>query len=167
MLAFADLGLGTGLMNAISGAYGSDEREAACQYVSSAFFMLTGLAILLQLCFALIYPWVPWGRAFKLTSPRAIAEAGPAVAVFMSCFALDILSGIVERVRLGYQEGFVNNLWDCLGSLLGLGAVLVVIYLKAGLPWLVLALVGAPMLATTANGVLLLGFEKPWLRPRW
>ena len=41
------------------------------------------------------------------------------------------------------------------------------IYLKAGLPWLVLAVAGAPVLANTVNGWLQFQVHRPWLKPRW
>lgn len=43
ILVFADLGLGNGLLNAVSEANGRDDREAAREYMSSAFFMLSRL----------------------------------------------------------------------------------------------------------------------------
>jgi O-antigen/teichoic acid export membrane protein len=35
-MSFADLGIGNGLMNAISEAYGKDDRKLAREYVTSA-----------------------------------------------------------------------------------------------------------------------------------
>lgn len=40
MMGFADLGMGLGLMNAVSEAHGQEDRLAAERYVSSGFFML-------------------------------------------------------------------------------------------------------------------------------
>src|SRR5215213_8385074 len=56
MLALADLGTGNGLLTAISEAHGKDDREEARRYVSSAFFMLSGIALSLAALFAVIYP---------------------------------------------------------------------------------------------------------------
>ena len=167
MLVFADLGMGNGLMNAVSEANGKEDREAAHEYVSSAFFMLFGVGVTLPVCFALLYPRISWLRVFNISSPQAVGEAGPATAVFFACFVLNIPLGVVERVRMGYQEGFTNSLWSGFGSLLGLAGVLLVIHLEAGLPWLVLAMAGAPVLANLLNGAVLFGFQKPWLRPNW
>ena len=47
-------------MNAVSEANGKDDRELATRYVSSAFFMLSGVSLLLLIIFAIVYPWVPW-----------------------------------------------------------------------------------------------------------
>jgi O-antigen/teichoic acid export membrane protein len=74
---------------------------------------------------------------------------------------------VVRQVQLGYQEGFLNSLWESGGKVLGLLGLLLVVYLKGGLVWLVLAVAGAPALACLLNSLLLFGFRRPWLRPRW
>ena len=51
--------------------------------------------------------------------------------------------------------------------MLGLMGILLAIYLRAGLPWLVLAMSGPPALASLANGAILFGVRRPWLLPRW
>jgi O-antigen/teichoic acid export membrane protein len=167
ILSFADLGIGNGLLNAIAESHGRNDRDAARHYVSSAFFMLTGLALLLGSLFALVYPRVSWRAVFNVSTPEAIAEAGPATAVFVGCFLASIPLGIVQRIQRGYQEGFIDSSWIAAGKLIGLGTVLLVIWLKGGLPWLVLALAGGPALALLLNNMVLFGVSRPWLRPRW
>jgi O-antigen/teichoic acid export membrane protein len=167
MLAFADLGLGNGLMNVLSEANGRDDREAARHYVSSALFLLVLVALMLAVGFTAAYPRVPWRKVFNVSSPQAVTEAGPALAVFVACFVINIPLGVIQRVQLGYQEGFANGLWNGLGSLLELASVLLAVHLKAGLPWLVLAMAGAPVVANGANGVVLFGFQRRWLLPGW
>jgi O-antigen/teichoic acid export membrane protein len=58
-------------------------------------------------------------------------------------------------------------MWESLGKVLGLLGLLLVIYLKAGLLWLVLAMTGAPLVAVLGNGAVLFGHHRPWLRLRW
>ena len=132
----------------------------------SASFMLTGIAALLALVFALLYPFVPWPELFNVSSPDAVAEAGPAVAVFVAFFILNIPLGVVSRIQIGYQESYTNSIWQGLGNVLSLLMLLVVIHYHGSLAWLVLALVGAPALATAINGANLFG-RRLWLLPRW
>ncbi len=166
MMGFADLGMGLGLMNAVSEAHGQEDPLAAERYVSSGFFMLAAVALVLLAGFALAYPAISWPRVFNVHSQQAIREAGPAIAVFIGCFAANLPLGVVRNVQHGYQEGFINNLWESAGKLLGLLGLLLVIYLQAGLVWLVLALTGAPAVALLLNNLELFGYRRPWLRPR-
>jgi O-antigen/teichoic acid export membrane protein len=165
-LGFADLGIGGGVINSVSEAHGKDDARLAGEYVSSAFFMLFSLAVLLGLVFLIFFPRISWTWVFNVSSPLARAELGPAVFVFILCFLFSLPLGVVQRVQIGYQEGFVNNLWQIGASLLSLALLLAVISLKAGLPWLVLALAGAPTFITLVNGISLFGHRRPWLLPK-
>jgi O-antigen/teichoic acid export membrane protein len=167
MLSFADLGIGNGLLNWISEANGKDDRSLAQRGVSSCFYMLAGIGAALLLVFFAMYGRIDWPSLLKLTSPKAVAEAGPVTAVLAVCFALNLPLGIVNRIQLGYQQGFVNSLWTGAGNLLALAGVLTAVYFRAGLPWLVGAIAGAPLLALLLNGIVLFSVQRPWLIPRW
>lgn len=166
MLTFADFGLGNGLMNASADAYGRDDRAAAQRAVSSAFLILTALAIAGGGGFALLYGIVPWAALANVSTTTAIVEAGPTVVVFFFCFAVNLPLGLAQRIQYGRQEGFEASLWGALGSLIALGGLVVAIQVRAGLPWLVLALAGGPVVATALNGLVLFTRRHPELRPR-
>ncbi len=165
LLGFADFGMGNGLLTAIGAAHGRGDRDAARRNVSSAFFMLSGVAALIALTFTLSYPWLDWGRAFNVSSPIARREAGPTVAVLAAFLCLNMPLGTVQRVQQGYQEGFASNLWGVAGNVLSLMALLVAIALKGGLPWLALAMSGGPAVSVLLNWVVFFGRSRRWLFP--
>lgn len=166
-LTFTDMGLGNGLLNAVSKANGLDDRDDAAKAISSAFFMLSGIALSLLAIFWITYPYIHWDRIFNVTSDLAISESGPTMMVLVLVFLINMPLGIIRRIQMGYQEGYKNQLWLSGGAILGLIGVLVAIYLKAGLPWLVLGITGGPLFATLMNGTNLFVFSRPWLIPRW
>lgn len=165
-LAFADLGVGNGLLNVVSEAHGQNDRELAIKAVSSAFVVLSAIALLFGLTFALSYAFIPWAGLFNVTSALAQQEVGPAVAIFFACFLLNLPLGIVQRIQMGYQEGYYNNIWQAAGAILGLVGVLLCIQFNLGLPAMVAAFAGAPLLATLLNGAHLWGKRYPHLRPQ-
>ena len=166
LMGFADLGMGNGLLNRIASSHGRDDRDEARRYVSSAFVMLAGIALLIAIGFAVAYRFIDWPRVFNVTSPLARAEAGPAVVVFVAFLCVNMPLDTVQRVQQGYQEGFISHLWSIAGSLLALMALLAVIFAKAGLPWLVAAMSGGPALAMILNWLSVFLYSRPWLFPR-
>lgn len=166
LLVFADFGIGNGLLNAISASDGKNDQQAAVSHVSTGFFVLLFVALFGAFTLWLLYPLVPWQRIFNLRSPTAVREAGPATAIFIVCFLAQLPLGVVQRIQLGYQEGFFTQLWSAAGNLLGLAGLLAVIRFHVGLPFLVLAVAGAPVLAGLLNTVTVFGFQRPWLKPR-
>lgn len=151
MLAFADMGLGNGILNAVAREHGRGDRVAMRRTVSSGYLMLSGIAILILVGFSCAYSFVPWYKLFNAGSTEARAQAGPALAVFITCFALSIPASVVQKVQIGLQQSFMNSLWQAGGSLLGLVSMLIVIWMQGSLAMLVLALVSAPLVAAVAN----------------
>jgi O-antigen/teichoic acid export membrane protein len=167
MMSFADLGIGAGLLTSLSQANGTGDRETAQKYVSSAFFVLLGTACFLLGVVGLFRSLIPWPRVFNVTSALAAREAGPAVFIFLTCFISNIPLDIVQRTQTGYQEGFETNLWMMAGSLVGFSCLLTAMHFKAGLPWLVLAMSGGPVIVLLGNWAHEFGWVRPWLLPRW
>lgn len=165
-LGFADFGLGNGLANAISEANGRDDRQYARRQVSCAFFLLLGIAVSLIGMACAVCPMIPWASVYGTHTVLAGGEAGPATALLIVCAALNMPLGTVLRVQMGYQEAYIGDLWNALGNLLALAAVVSAVKLNCGLPVLVFGLAGAPLLTTATNWVLEFGIRKPWLRPK-
>jgi O-antigen/teichoic acid export membrane protein len=167
ILGFADFGIGNGVLNAVAEAHGKEDVTGIRRSVESGLVLLAGIAALGITVFVCLYPWVDWGRLFNVASDGARRESAPAMAVFVGCFAFSLPLGVVQRLQLGLQEGFLSNLWLLVGSVSGLAGVLLAIHFQGGLPWLILALAGAPVLASLANTLVFFGWMRPDLRPRF
>jgi O-antigen/teichoic acid export membrane protein len=167
MASFADFGVGNGVLNTVAKAFGRDDLAEVRKAVSSGFAILSTIATLLLLLFFSIFGLVNWGDFFRVTSSQARLEAGPALAVFATCFALNIFMDVVQRVQLGLQQGYRYSLWQLCGSTMGFIGVLCGIWLHVSLPVLVVAIAGAPIFATTLNAIHFFGIVRPDLRPKW
>lgn len=167
MLAFADLGMGNGLLNAVAAANGREDVPQIRRLVSSAAVVFAVISGVLLVFFACIYPWVSWGRLFNVNTALASQEAGPAVAIFLTCFALSIPVGIVQRVQMALQLGYMSSLWQCAASVAGLMGVLWAIHVEASLPVLVAAFMGLPLVVGGVNALYFFGWVQPQIRPRW
>jgi O-antigen/teichoic acid export membrane protein len=167
LLGFADLGLGNGLLTILAASHGKEDREEARRDISSAFFLLLAIGVGLLVGFAVAARFVPWARIYNVESDIASRECLGATAALAACFAASLPLGVVQRVQHGYQEGFAVHLWQAGGNVLGLALLLVAIRSEAGLPWLVLALTGSPLVATLISWAPELLIKRPWLLPSW
>ena len=165
MLSFADLGMGNGLLNAVAQAHGREDVDMLRSYVSSGFVILSVIALLFVIAFAVAYPIFDWNWLFKASGEVARQEAGPAVAVFLGIFAVNLPLSIVSKVQAGLQQSFNASLWQGAGSILALISMLVVIHLELGLPWLVFAALGGPAVTALCNTVYYFGKVRKDLRP--
>src|SRR5579862_1464035 len=163
LVGWADLGIGNGLISEMAAALGRDDPAAAARAVSTAFFALLGLAVVLAALFATVYPFIPWPSIFNIAG-RTASEVGAAAAAFAAGVLISMPLGVVQRAQIGMQEAFVASAWRALGSVLGLAGVVIAVLAGASLPYLVLAVSVAPALALAGNGAFLFR-RRPWLRP--
>ena len=164
LLGFTDLGIGNSLLNGVAHAAGREDRTLIRANVSSGVAMLLAVSAGFGLLFAAAYSFIPWDRVFNVASAGALDEAGPAAAALVGCFLVGMPAGAFQQIRLGLQEGYINAIFVAVGNIGGLALVVWAIQMRLGLPWLVLAMAGAPLFATLVNGLTLLA-RSPWLRP--
>lgn len=167
MAGFADFGIGNGVLNTVSTAFGKDDWEGIRGAISSGIAVLTLIGAALLVLFFSIYRFVDWGNLFRATTVAARAEAGPAMLVFVVCFALNIPLDVVQRTQLGLQQGFLTNLWEMFSSVLILVGILAVVHFHLSLAALVVAFAGAPVLGTWMNAGYFFGVSRPDLLPQW
>ena len=148
MAAFADFGVGNGVLNTVAKAFGQDDVFGMRRAISSGFAILCLIATTVLVGFFAVYPFVNWAHVFRVVSPVAMAEAGPALIVFSVSFALNIAFDTVQRVQMGIQQGYRHGRWQMVGSLTGLVGVLAGIWFHVGLPVVVMAIAGARVVAT-------------------
>lgn len=165
LLSFTDLGVGNGLINAVTRAIARSDLADARRQVSSAFMILMLVAAGVGILFVLTYPVVSWARVFAVSSTLAVSEAGPGMAAWVACFLLGLPLSVAAQVRLGRQEGYFVHMLSVGGNLVAVAALLIVILTRQGLPALVFAMAGPPLLAMGLNWVLLFGRHAAALRP--
>jgi len=167
MLAFADFGIGNGLLSAVAEASGRDDLEAIRRYISSGFAILIAIAVcMLLLFFATAYPLVDWPHVFNVHTPTAQAEAAPAIAALVLCVAGSVSALVVPRVELALQHGFIYNVWVTIGQLASISAIWLVSIKHGSVPLLILALSGIPQVVSGINGLFFFHRNRQY-RPSW
>src|SRR5438128_5875155 len=164
-LSVTDLGLAASLTNALGKAQAEDAHALGQRLVSSALLMLSLIGFANLIAGNALAPRIAALLFPNLQSPVARAEIVPAVMIALSIFALNLPLLVSSRVLAAHQESALANLWNIAGSLGNLAALLVVIWFRGGLPWLVFGCFGFGLAANIACAAWLFGFHKPWLRP--
>jgi O-antigen/teichoic acid export membrane protein len=168
VLAFADLGIGNGLVNTVARHAAQDDATAIRVCLSSAAALLGAVALGWVAALALAYPLVGWDRAFPNASDAAVAEFGPSMAMVIACVSLGLPFAAILRVQAALQRGYAAQAWLLATSLASLAAVVVLARAGAPLAWMALVFAGIPVLANALNAGLFFGSHATW-RPaaRW
>ena len=166
MLGFADFGLGNGILNAVAHDSGRNDYRGIHQSVSNGMIMLAAIGLLVLAAFLAIYPHVPWPAVFNVETELAARESGPVVLVLVVCFIATLPLAATHKIQLGLQQGYWGNLWEAVGSIVGLIGVVVATSLQAGLPWIALAMAGAPVVFRAVNTFVFFAYREIALRPR-
>lgn len=165
-LYVANLGFsGNALINALAEAHGKDDRQLEQELVATAFWSLIGLAALLSVIFAAVFPMISWPTLFNVSPSVSLSELHWAVILSLASFVLMFPLNIGYTIYQGYQAGYIGNIWSMVGSALSLVALVGVTRIRGGLIHLVVALFGVRLLVLLANLAYLFYRQYPWLRP--
>ncbi|WFE61023.1 oligosaccharide flippase family protein [Micromonospora sp. WMMD712] len=165
MAAFADLGLGAGLMTKLAPCYASGDTARARGYVSTAYAVLAAVAVTLGVLLWSLAWLVPWTSLFNVAGVVDPGETRAVVLICLTSFLVNIPLALVVRVQYAYQQVGESNLWQGAGALATVPLVLLVARLGLPAVAVVAAASAGPLLANLANSAWVYGRRMPALRP--
>lgn len=166
-LGLLDLGLTSGLINALAESHGRGDRDAAASYVSTAAIVLTVIAAIVICGLMIAGRRVAWDIVFAAKGVAPNDRIGLSVLAAAGAFAVGMPLAIVTQVYAAYQKAYVSNVFVAMGALITLLAVWLATRLALSLPGVILAFSAGPFLATLANGIVLTTRDMPWVRVAW
>ncbi len=165
-LAVTDFGLGNALTSSLSSAYGRDDAHGAGELVSTGFWALSAIALVLLGVGAFAWRRVDWPNLLNVRSAQAVGEVGPAMGLAFALFCLASPLAMVDRVYTSRQQGAVGNAWGAAANVATLAAIVAATRTRGGLVALVAATSGASLAVKLASAAWLFA-RRPELRPRW
>lgn len=165
-LQLADFGIVNGLTNALAEAHGRDDTESACSYISTAFAATALVTIFCLPIIMLLALWLPWGGILNISDVSLVQLASRCFLVAGVVFLVGLPLSVINRVFIAYQLGYVTNVSQIVSSLFSLVGLLISIWLKLSVPWLVLLVSSGPMLGNLALCAIA-GRYLPWYRIKW
>ena len=124
MAAFADFGLGNGLMTKLSRCYSNGDFDQARRYTSSAYFTMGSIAATACLVLILAADNVPWSQLFNSDGRVGSADTRNVGLICLLAFLVNIPLSLVIRVQYAFQMVGQSNSWQAGGSLASLAATM-------------------------------------------
>lgn len=167
ILAFADFGLGNGLVTKVAGSAELDDRPETVRLISSGM-LLIGIVASLVAILGLVTAWMlPWSDILNAPETIGSNEASAVITIVVLAYALTLPLALVQKVQLAFQEGFHNALWQALGNGLALCGIAVGVLTNRGLPFFVFAWLAGQLGSLVSQATWYFGHRRPWLRPLW
>lgn len=164
LLGFTDLGVGNGVLNAVTRSLAAHKPAQARREISSAVILLGAIVLVIGFVLAGSAPLVAWERLIGVNGVIR-DEARSALAIAFTCFLAGLPVSIASQVRHARQEGWTVHVAAAIGNVAAIGALLLVTTTGGGLPQLAIAMSVPPLLAAIANSVVLFRRDAPELAP--
>lgn len=164
MTAFADFGIGNGMLNAIATANARDDHEELRKTVSSGVFLLTGLAGVFAAVLYILFPRLgPMVLDSELPAATAkLATGGLAVFATYAILSMPLSTG--DRIATALQEGFALHFIRACILILTLGVVHATILGRGDFVALCVASVAPGLLGYCLTWWFVM-WNRPWLQP--
>jgi O-antigen/teichoic acid export membrane protein len=166
-MSIANAGLVPGLTRGIAISVASDDRASQERYLSSAFFLISGIASVLLALLVIVLWGLPVESLFGNRYADYTGEIRRGLLWLGLIFILRLTLSVVEAARQGYQEQYINNLSMVGGNALSMVLLFTVAYYWPTIVGMTVAIYGTIVLAQLLNGVHLVGFSRSFLVPRF
>jgi O-antigen/teichoic acid export membrane protein len=166
MVAFADLGLGNGLMTRLAPLCTSGDHATARRLISTSSAILSTAAIISVGVLFGLSQIVPWASLLNVEGNVDAGQTGDITLVCLTAFLLNIPASLVTRVQYAYQMVGTSNVWQSIGNLTSLALAGVAVACHLGPVAIVTGAISGPLAINVINGVWLFCFRMPALAPR-
>ena len=108
-LGLFDMGLGHGLRNKYAEAKAKGHFEDVKRYVSTAFFVVSGISLAVFLLFMTVFPFVSWTAIFACRETLA-PQLNSLILIVIGSFCLRFACSICNSLLLADQKPALSNL---------------------------------------------------------
>ena len=160
------IGIGPALTHGISRSVTAKDKLLEKQYTSTSWFLLIALTIIGGLIAAAILTFIPptffFGDKFNGLESKLLSGLWLALGIIL----LELILSHTERLREGFLEVHINNLFGAAGNVLGAITIAAGIHFFRSIEFLILAIFGTRALLRLANTIHLF-WQRSELFPRF
>jgi O-antigen/teichoic acid export membrane protein len=166
-MSIADLGLANSLVNSLSYSLAKGDGKVARQSISSAFFPMSILGLILLLFCGLLSFYSHLDEYLNIQVSTSLqSDTHWSIAVAICFLAVKIPLSISRCIFTAYQQGYIYQLWIGLTNLLSLISLFVLQYYHASLPFLLGGFFGCTVLGDILASIDIFYFRQSWLKPK-
>jgi O-antigen/teichoic acid export membrane protein len=166
-ISIADLGLTNSLVNLLTTAFVREDKDIAKRAVSSVFFAMTFLCVVLLTTFVFLSFFLHWEELLNMNvSLQLQQDIRLSINIAICFFAIKIPLSIPKCIYSAYQQGYIYQMWIGAVNLLSLASLFIAQYYQANLPWLLGTFFGIVMLGDILAGIDIFFFRQTWLKPK-
>ena len=163
-LVFADLGVGNGMMNAVTNANAQGDFHKIRSVIASGAFSVGAVAFVLLSAFCIAWPFVNWNDVLAVNEPDRAHESAIALMALVIAFTLNMPASLIQKIQYGMQAGQWVSLSQGLSAVLNVLFIWFVIKFDFGLVGMVVCLIVASLTADLTNAFVFLR-SRPHLIP--
>jgi O-antigen/teichoic acid export membrane protein len=165
--AIFDLGLGNGLRNKLAGALARNELKLAKTYVSTTYFLLSLMVLLVSGIFFLVNPFLNWAAILN-ASPNLKTELFIITSVIFGCFFIQFVLNLITKILFADQMPALANAIYPISSFLILIQIYLLNYLtEDSLFYLSLVMSITPLLVFFVYSIWLFSGRYRRIAPSW
>ena len=158
-----ETGIAQGVKVRLIETFARGDRRAAHAYVSTGFFILLLIFVVVAVGFYSSFPFIDWGAIFNVDAGRSGLRA--AVMIMVSMMLIMIPLKILREIYTADQRGYVFFLWRTAATAISLGSIWLATRTSFGIPGVLAGMFGPVVLATILCGLYLILKDMPWLTP--
>lgn len=150
-----DMGIGNGLRNHLVYSINERDWDKSQKYISSSYYFLSGMGMIVLICVILIGKVVSWNKVFNISDNILKSNVlNTAVLIVLASIILQFVLRLVTSILYAIQEAFVPGLLNLATNLILLIVVSISNYLNLSygivfLAWIYLLAVNIPLIIAT------------------
>lgn len=126
-----DIGLGNGLRNKFAEAVAKNDIKLAKIYVSTAYVILSSVALILFVLFVVVSPALDWTKVLN-APPQMASELKVLVFWAVAFFLIKLVLALINTVLMADQKSSLSDFLNFLGNLLTIVAIYVLTLKTSG-----------------------------------
>lgn len=151
VVAFADLGIGTGVMTKLGKAQHTQDTMGAQRIITSGYVMIGSVASVLLAALIASTFVISWSEILGATAENQSDSLDFIVVLTLASVIVNMLTSLIVRIQYGVNQQARSNLWQTAGSFCGLFAAYAVTRLGDSPLWFVVAAMFVPPLIAMTN----------------